>query len=89
MKAETPSPKLVVLNLPADRDLNGEELKTVLVAIANGINKLGEEVSEVKTELKSWSGWLRLVAGTIIVTIGVAFIGIVIPLGFALWRQTF
>lgn len=94
MKSETP-PKLVVLNLP-DRDLEGAELKTVLGAIADGINKLGDHVEllhsqndQFKTEIGSWAGWLRLVAGTIIVTVGVTFIGIVMPLGFALCRQTF
>ncbi|WP_039714067.1 hypothetical protein [Scytonema millei] len=45
------------------------------------------EVAEIKAEVKSWSRWLLLVAGTIIATTWLTVIILVIPLGFVLWKQ--
>lgn len=83
-----PRSKLVSLDIPESRPLSEVELKTVLMALADGINHLGEDMKDIKEEMKGWFGWLRLVSGVIIVTVGVSFLGIVLPLGIALWRQS-
>jgi hypothetical protein len=99
---DNPQPPLVSLALPESRPLNDQELKEVLLALASGINQLGKnvnqlsaeikqlgiEVKEVKLDLKDWMGWLRLVSGVIIVTVGISFLGIILPLAIALWRQS-
>lgn len=61
--------------------------------------RLHAEISAVKTDLsglkediKGWQGWLRLTSGTIVFTIAISFLGILlgvlIPIGIALWRQS-
>lgn len=59
-----------------------------VVKLSEQIQQLSEVVSELRGDLKDWFGWLRLVSGVIILTVGISFIGIVLPLGFNLWRQT-
>ena len=80
MKPEPAQSKLVSLNLAQERDLSAQEMKAAIA-------QLEAEVAEIKTEVKSWSSWLLLVAGTIIVTTWFAVIVIAIPLGFVLWKQ--
>lgn len=80
---------------PELRARNDKELKTVSVAFANGISQLGadmsdlkEDVKGIKTDLKDWQGWLRLVSGAIIFTVGTSLgilLGVFISIDVALW----
>lgn len=59
-----------------------------IAELSKQVQMLSDAVAELRSDLKDWFGWLRLVSGVIILTVGVSFLGIVLPLGFSLWRQT-
>lgn len=56
------------------------------------ISAVKTDLSGLKEDIKGWQGWLRLTSGTIAFTIAVSFLGILlgvlIPIGIALWRQS-
>lgn len=51
-----------------------------------------KDMKAIKTDLKDRQGWLRLVSGVNIFTVSTSFLGILlgilIPIGIALWRQS-
>jgi SMC interacting uncharacterized protein involved in chromosome segregation len=68
-----------------------EKLDEKFDKLSEDIIQLKSKINEIDSEVKAWGNWLRTASGAIIFVVSIsflgAFIGLLLPIAFTLWRN--